>query len=151
MKDPNSQNSIRANTSTAARKYARSWIRKVWDVRGGGLYAAGYIVCFLYFEATSIADDIAQLGNLFGHQFFQIIVQFFVDSIMNMVYAFMWPVYVVRIAPPYGPIALGLAFLIFPRYIKKPLERLIFGDDGTRDEPGADKDRADDDRGPPRA
>ena len=43
-----------------------------------------------------------------------------------MVKAFIWPVYVIQIDPVYGGIALGLAFWLFPIYLKKPIERWIF-------------------------
>jgi hypothetical protein len=40
----------------------------------------------------------------------------------------MWPVYVAILWPPAGAIALGLAFVLFPRYLKKPIERWLFHD-----------------------
>jgi hypothetical protein len=41
----------------------------------------------------------------------------------------MWPVYVVRIAPPYGAIGLGLAFVGFTKFLKAPIERWMFPDE----------------------
>ena len=40
----------------------------------------------------------------------------------------MWPVYIIQINPMYGGIALGVAFVIFPKYLKKPLQQKLFGD-----------------------
>jgi len=51
-----------------------------------------------------------------------------VDSFTNMVKALMWPVYIIQINPMYGGIALGVAFVIFPKYLKKPLQQKLFGD-----------------------
>ncbi|MGB5625496.1 MAG: hypothetical protein WBM61_07185 [Woeseiaceae bacterium] len=36
----------------------RDWFRKVWKVRGGGLYALGFALSFVYFEVGSLGDDI---------------------------------------------------------------------------------------------
>ena len=36
----------------------RTWFRKVWEVRGGGLYACGFAVTFVIFEIGSLADDV---------------------------------------------------------------------------------------------
>lgn len=115
-----------------AHGWLRKWFGKVWKIRGGGLYAVGYAVTFLYFEVTSVFGDIADadgVGSFFSTQLIEFFFRFLSDSILNMVYAFMWPVYVVEIQPPYGAIALGLAFILFPKFLKKPLERWLFGAD----------------------
>lgn len=36
----------------------RGWFRKVWKVRGGGLYALGFALSFVYFEVGSLVDDV---------------------------------------------------------------------------------------------
>lgn len=106
----------------------RDWFRKVWKVRGGGLYAVGFAVTFVFFEVGSLGDDILGIGSLFSGQAFDFILQFVIDSFMNTLKAFMWPVYVVRLAPPWGAIGLGLAFIGFTRFLKAPIERWLFGD-----------------------
>ena len=110
----------------------RRWFRKVWDVRGGGLYAAGYIIAFLWFEVSTLAGEIAGasgVGDFFSNQLTDFILRFAIDSIMNMVHAFMWPVYIIQWQPAYGGIILGMAFWLFPIYLKKPIEKLLFDDD----------------------
>ncbi|MGI9238448.1 MAG: hypothetical protein ACR2QZ_13690 [Woeseiaceae bacterium] len=106
----------------------RSWFRKVWKVRGGGLYALGFAVTFVIFEIGSLSDDILGLGSLFNGQAIEFVIQFFIDSFKNTLKAFMWPVYVVQLAPPWGAITLGLAFIGFTRFLKSPIERWLFGD-----------------------
>lgn len=106
----------------------RNWFRKVWKVRGGGLYALGFAIAFIYFEAGSLGDDILGIGSLFNGQAFEFILQFFIESFTNTIKAFMWPVYVVQLAPPWGAIGLGLMFIGFTRFLKSPIERWMFGD-----------------------
>lgn len=101
-------------------------------MRGGGLYAVGYALTFLYFEVISIFGDILESSSIedfFRNQIFEFIVRFAGETIQNMVAAFMWPVYVVRLDPLWGGIALGLAFWLFPITLKKPIEAWLFSEE----------------------
>lgn len=106
----------------------RDWFRKVWKVRGGGLYALGFALSFVYFEVGSLGDDILGIGSLFNGQAVDFVIQFFIDSLRNTLKAFMWPIYVVQLAAPWGAIALGVTFVIFTKYLKAPIERWLFPD-----------------------
>lgn len=107
----------------------RDWFRKVWKVRGGGLYALGFALSFVYFEVGSLGDDIMGIGSLFNGQAVDFIIQFVIDSFKNTLKAFMWPVYVVQLAPPWGAIGLGVAFVGFSKFLKVRIERWLFPDD----------------------
>ena len=104
----------------------RDWFRKVWNIRGGGLYACGFALAFLYFEIGSLREDIAAISGVFEGQLIAFVIEFLIDSFMNTIKAFAWPVYVVQIAPPFGAIALGLAFVGFTKYLKPPITRWLF-------------------------
>ena len=111
----------------------RDWFRKVWRVRGGGLYAVGFALTFIYFEIGALGDDILGIGSLFNGQAIDFIIDFFIDSLTNTLKAFMWPVYVIQIAPPWGAIGLGLAFVGFTSFLKAPIERWLFGEAPVED------------------
>ena len=104
----------------------RTWFRKVWKVRGGGLYALGFIATFIVLEVRSLADDVLGIGAIFTGQIFEFLISFVVDSFSNTLQAFMWPIYVVQLAPPWGAIALGGTFIVFTTYLKKPIEDWLF-------------------------
>lgn len=110
----------------------RAWFRRAWDVRGGGLYAVGFAAAFLILEINEIFfDDIPQfiaMNNVFSSELIGFGIEFIIDTFVNFVMALLWPVYVVTLWPPAGAIALGLAFVLFPRYLKKPIERWLFHD-----------------------
>jgi hypothetical protein len=110
----------------------RGWFRRAWDVRGGGLYAVGFAAAFLILEINEIVfDDIPQfiaMNNVFSSELIGFGIEFIIDTFVNFVMALIWPVYVVTLWPPAGAIALGLAFVLFPRYLKKPIERWLFHD-----------------------
>ncbi|MDH3547008.1 MAG: hypothetical protein OEN22_07895 [Gammaproteobacteria bacterium] len=115
-----------------AHGWFRRWFAKIWRVRGGGLYAVGYALTFAYFEITTIGSELAEsesIADFFTAQLLEFVLRFATDSFVNLVKAFMWPVYIVELAPPYGAIGLGLAFVAFPMFLKKPIERWLFGEE----------------------
>jgi hypothetical protein len=120
-----------------AHGWLRTWFHKVWDVRGGGLYAVGFAVSFLYFEGREIVfDDIPgfiALNNVFSSELVAFGIEVVVDTMINFVRALIWPVYAVGWQPPIGAIALGLAYVLFPRYLKPSIERWLFGEGKRRD------------------
>jgi hypothetical protein len=95
-------------------------------VRGGGLYACGFAITFAVLEVGSIVEDFKQIDMLFDGQVVGFILNFIVDSFRNTLQAFMWPVDIVQFAQPWGAIGLGLAFMLFPRYLKKHVEAWLF-------------------------
>jgi len=116
----------------------RTWFRKVWKVRGGGLYACGFAVTFLILEIGSLADDVLGIGAVFNGQVISFLVDFIIDSFMNTFHALIWPVYVVQWKMPVGAIALGVAFWLFPIYLKPPIEGWLFdGEPDVTEEPEA--------------
>ncbi len=106
----------------------RRWFRKVWKVRGGGLYACGFALTFVILEIGSLADDVLGIGAIFSGQAIEFVINFMIDSLMNTMKAFAWPVYAVQYAPPWGAVGLGVAYWLFPTTLKKPIERWLFGD-----------------------
>ncbi len=65
-------------------------------------------------------------------QIIAFVVNFIVDSFKNTIQAFMWPVFIVQLWSPWGAMGLGLAFVLFPKYLKKPIEAWLF--DGEENE-----------------
>ena len=115
-----------------AHGWFRAWFRKVWDLRGGGLYAVGFAAAFLYLEIReAVLEDIPQfvaMNSVLSSELIAFGIQFVIDSMMNFIRALLWPMYVVQLWPPVGLIALVAAFVLFPRYLKKPIERWLFGE-----------------------
>jgi len=119
-----------------AHGWFRDWFRTVWRLRGGGLYACGVALAFLFFEIREfILEDIGQfiaMGSIFSGELIRFAISFVIDTFINSIKALLWPAYVVGLWPPYGVIALGVAFFLFPRYLKKPIEHWLFdGDSGS--------------------
>jgi hypothetical protein len=119
----------------------RTWFRKVWDVRGGGLYACGFAVTFLILEIGSLADDVLGIGAVFNGQVIPFVIDFIIDSFMNTFRALIWPLYVVQWQVPLGAVALGAAYWLFPTYAKPHIEGWLFdGEPQTVEEPETPKE-----------
>jgi len=112
-----------------AQGWFRSWFTKVWKVRGGGLYACGYAITFVALEVSTVVGELAEsdsIGSFLSEQLLEFIFRFATDSIVNLVKALIWPVYFLEWQPPYGAIALGIAYLLFAKYLKKPITEWLF-------------------------
>ncbi len=125
----------------------RNGFRAVWSARGGGLYAVGFFITFLWLELTMFVDDVADaggVGDFITSQLFELLIRFTVESLLNTLSAFIWPVYVLQFQPPIGLLLLAVAFLLFPRFVKPSLERWLFDRDKNRN-PATEDERAKDD------
>ncbi len=97
-------------------------------MRGGGLYAVGYALTFVFLEVRTVISEIAgaeSIGDFFSNQLFEFVFRFLGDSLRNMIQAFMWPVEIVTLAPPLGAIGLGIAFLVFDKVLRGPIEQWL--------------------------
>lgn len=114
-----------------AKSWFRLWFAKVWKLRGGGLYAVGWAVTFVYLEVTTVLGEFVEADSFvdfFTSQLVEFLFRFMVDSIENMIRAFMWPVFIVSWQPPVGAIALGVAYVVFAKYIKHHITAWLFPD-----------------------
>ena len=64
--------------------------------------------------------------NVFSADIAGFVLDFFIDTLKNMVSAFMWPVWVIQWQEPWGIGLLIAAFFLFPRFVKQPLEHWLF-------------------------
>ena len=115
-----------------AQGWVRRWFTKIWKVRGGGLYACGYAATFAILEVTTVFGELVEsesIGDFFTEQLVEFIFRFAIDSIVNLVYALIWPVFVLEWKPPYGAIGLGLAYIVFANFLKEPITKWLFPDE----------------------
>jgi hypothetical protein len=111
---------------SAAKERFMAWCVRIWRVRGGGLYALGFLVTFLFLEVRELlTDDIPtflQLPDLYFGTVLALVIDFLIDTLRNTLLAFLWPVLLAGWQPPVGIISLLVAAMIFPRYIKQHIE-----------------------------
>lgn len=112
-----------------AHKAFRKWSRKVWESRGGGAYALGFIVMFLYLEIKDILfDDIPTLMNMnvFSSDIVSFAISFIIDTMLNTLYALIWPVWLLQWNGIVGVILLVAIYALYPKFIQQPVEHWLF-------------------------
>lgn len=110
----------------------KSILRRVWHTRGGGLYACGFFITFVWLEISTIFGEILvaeSIGAFFSEQIFELLIRFSVMSFQNTISAFMWPVHIISLSPVYGGIALGAMFVVFEKFLQRPLEHWLLDDE----------------------
>jgi len=107
----------------------RGWFARVWQVRGGGFYAFGWAVTFIWYEVTSVLEAIADAEGVIDflrNQLLEFLLRFLGDSFVNMVHAFLWPLHIVQWRPPAGFIAIGVGYVVFAAFIKQRITAWLF-------------------------
>jgi len=113
-------------------KVIRRSVRTIWDARGGGYYACGFVLTFIWLEITMIIEDIAEatgIADFFGEQLLEMLFRYLGESFVNTIKAFMWPVYIIQISPPWGIAVFVLMAVIFNKLLKEPVEKWLFHED----------------------
>jgi hypothetical protein len=111
------------------------WARATWNARGGGFYACGFVVTFIFLEIRLLLTELftsAGATDFILAQLLQILLRFTVDSLVNTVQALIWPVFVLGASPIWGALGLAAGYLVFSRFAKERLTRLLFHDPGTQ-------------------
>jgi len=132
LKARNSPSSTSQSQKQTRLPWHRRWLAKVWLTYGGGLYAVGYAVTFLYLEARTLLDEIASSSGVVdfvASHLFELIFRFAFDSIGNMVQAFIWFLPVLEYRSPLGIILLGVGFYVFDIYLRKPVGDWLLRED----------------------
>ena len=110
----------------------KSVSRRVWHTRGGGLYACGFFLTFIWLEISTILGEILAaegVGAFFSEQILELLFRFSVMSLKNTISAFMWPIHIISLSPMWGGIFLGVMFVVFEKFLKDPLEHWLFEDE----------------------
>lgn len=120
-----------AELPSALGKLLRHFVRNIRDLRGDGLYACGFIIALAWLEIKMLIQDVMSFsgfGDMFAGHLLRFIFRFALDSMMNTLQAFLWPIAVLKM----GVLLLVAMYVVFPRVLKQPLERWLFdGDSGT--------------------
>jgi hypothetical protein len=107
----------------------RRSVRTIWDARGGGFYACGFVVTFVWLEIRMLFEDIVEaqsVGDFFTEQLWEMFFRYFSESFINGFLALIWPVYVIEYRAPWGFALLLGMYLVFAGFLKAPLERWLF-------------------------
>jgi hypothetical protein len=111
------------------------WARATWSARGGGFYACGFVVTFVFLEIRLLVTELFTsdgAADFIVAQILQLVLRFTVDSLVNTLQALIWPALVLSQSPEWGVPGLIAGYFVFSRFLKGPLTRLLFDDEDSR-------------------
>ena len=109
----------------------RSNLISLFRSRGGGLYALGYVVSFVVLEVLEIPDLLTDLAGFFSGDgsfvgsLLALMVDFFVDTLRNVIYSFVWPGFFLQLTGPIGVAFLAVGFATYNRILRPIVERVV--------------------------
>lgn len=128
----------RAFPGEATRLLKRSF-RAMWMARGGGFYAVGFVITFLWLELRTIVTEIATsdgVGSFVSEQLVEFLFRFSLQSIGNTVRALLWPLLAIERYEAWGLAVLAAGYLFFDALLKEPLSAWLFDGEPPSDEDG---------------
>ena len=90
------------NTEIKQQKFWKAFLYKKWMKFGGGFYGVLTFITYLHIEIYEVIDFVQSFigtESLIIKSVLVLFVEFFVDSIINFLYAFLWPVYWFKYLP----------------------------------------------------
>lgn len=106
--------------------------RNVWHARGGGLYACGFLFTFIWLEVSMFFGEIFEaesIGGFFSGQLLELLLRFSILSIQNTINALIGPFHIISWSPVWGGLGIGIAYLLFAKFAKTPIQNWLFGDE----------------------
>lgn len=96
--------------------------------RGGGLYGLGYVATFVVLEAQAVALQIAESESgaaTIAGLALEVVLRLGGDTLLNMLFAFIWPVWILRDLRGWGLLLLVVGFAGYNRLLRPLTERLV--------------------------
>jgi hypothetical protein len=121
-------------------KVLKRGFRNVWHARGGGLYACGFLITFVWLEVTMFFGEIFEaesVGGFFSGQLVELLLRFSILSIQNTINALIWPFHIISLSPVWGALTIGAMYIVFAKFVHAPLEQWLFGDEADMEESSA--------------
>lgn len=105
--------------------------RTMWEARGGGFYACGFVLTFVWLEITTLIGEVSQstgVIDFFTEQFVEFLLRFSIQSLGNSIQAFLWPLLIIDYLGPISIALLLAVYLLFARFLKPSLTAWLFDD-----------------------
>lgn len=100
----------------------------IWQARGGGLYGLGYVITFVANEVprviSSFSEIIESAESVLG-AVLEWLLRFGADTFESMLYAFIWPVFVLQSLGGWGIALLVGAFIVFEKLLRPLVEAAV--------------------------
>ena len=106
----------------------RGWLLELWLARGGGFYGLGVVIAFVIFEIRFFVGDLWQsesLVNFVAQEVLSLVFRIGYQSIINLVLALIWPVYLLDRLGAWAIVLLIAGFLAFEKAFRPVLEQRL--------------------------
>jgi hypothetical protein len=107
----------------------RNWLVALWATKGGGFYGLGYVVTLVTLEIFSLEQDVTRGASSFSGatsfiaaQTIQYVAGFGVDSLLNTIWAVLWPFYLFKWLGLPGVVAFVAGGAVFERVVRPSVE-----------------------------
>ena len=95
---------------------------RLWRTRGGGFYGLGYVIAFVVLEIQAYVANLENAATdavgMVVQELLQFVFRFAVQSMLNGVLAFGWPIYVVDKLGGLGIAMIAVGWWSFDRYAR---------------------------------
>lgn len=103
----------------------RDGLVELWRTRGGGFYGLGYVVTFLLMEARLVVAEFSASESVMSFltdQLLEFLLRVGLLSFVNVILAFLWPVFVLERLGGWGLVVLALGYLAFQHTLRPRVE-----------------------------
>ncbi|ANO52355.1 hypothetical protein [Woeseia oceani] len=105
--------------------------RTMWEARGGGFYACGFVLTFIWLEISTLFSELMSatgVGSFLSDQLLEFLFRFSLQSIGNTVQAFVWPALIIDEYELWGIAGIAISYLLFSQFLKSALTKWLFAD-----------------------
>lgn len=106
----------------------RASLIRLWSARGGGLYGLGYVLTFVALEVPTTIANVTELVTGSASVLAAILewlLRFGLDTLLNMLWAFLWPVFLLENMGGWGVAVLVVGFIVFEKLLRPMVESAI--------------------------
>ncbi len=103
----------------------RGGLINVWRARGGGFYGLGYLITFIALAIRLIVGDVSEregVVDFVSSQMIEFIFRFGIQSFVNGLLAFLWPVYVLNWLGTWSLALLVAGYYVFEKLLRPAVE-----------------------------
>jgi len=109
----------------SAPRLLRAALLRIWRARGGGFYGLGYVVTFVVMEVRLVAGEFQgsdSMLSFLSDQLLEYLFRLGVMSFVNVLLAFLWPLFVLEHLQGWGVPVLLVGYFVFERWLRPRLE-----------------------------
>jgi hypothetical protein len=106
----------------------RGGLLGVWRSRGGGFYGLGYLLTFVVLEARTVVGELDTSDTLvafIGDQLLEYLLRLGFMSFVNVLLAFIWPLFVLEHLAGWGVLLLVVGYFGFERWLRPLIESAL--------------------------